>query len=337
MDHKKPLDSHTTIASIASVLGNVLDHYGLDKYAIAQQAGIDIDIAYKPNDRISTSMLQKVWKIAVQQTGDECLGLTYAEYVQPAYLYGLGLSWITSDTLKDSINRLVRYQRSISTAVDYSLIEHPDSYQVILKSRLKKTVIETYDASIATLFKMCRITYGPELEAMRVCISHPKPDCAEKFNQFFGVKVEFNAEQTQIFFTKHHFELKLTSSNPELARMNDQIVLNYLNKFDKKNIGMQVRARIIEQLTNGVPQQEHVASSLNLSLRSLQRKLHEHNTSYKEIFDDTRLELSKQYLRNSDKPIIEIGFLLGFSESGNFSRAFRRWTGATPLEYRETH
>lgn len=121
MEHKNNFDKHTTIVSIASVLGKVLDHYGLDKYAIAKQVGISIETAYKPNDRVNTAKIQKVWAIASSETGDGCLGLTYAEFLQPASLCGLGLSWITSDTLKDSILRLVKYQRAISTATDFSI------------------------------------------------------------------------------------------------------------------------------------------------------------------------------------------------------------------------
>jgi len=106
MQHKNKIDKHTTIVSVASVLGKVLDHYGLDKYAIAKEAGIDIEVAYKPDDRISTAKLQKVWAIASEKTDNGCIGLTYAEFLQPAALCGLGLSWITSDTLKSSIERL---------------------------------------------------------------------------------------------------------------------------------------------------------------------------------------------------------------------------------------
>lgn len=325
----------TTIASLVSVLGKLLDHYGLDKLAIAKQAGIDTEIAYKPDDRISTAMLQKVWKIAQQQTGDGCLGITYAELIQPASLCGLGLAWITSDTLKESIKRLIRFQHALTTSTDYILNELDDCYQIVLQPKLKKPVNASMDAALATLYQMCRITYGPELKAERVCLSHSEPECKEKFNDFFGKKVEFNTAETQIIFTKNTFERKLASSNPELARMSDQVVIEYLKQFDKKNISMQVRAHIIEELNSGVPHQEKIATTLNMSLRNLQRKLKEEGASFKSILDETRCELSRQYLRGSDRSIIEIGFLLGFSESSNFARAFRRWTGVSPNEYRE--
>lgn len=329
-------DQATTVVSIASVLGQLLDHCGLDKIAIAKQAGIDMAIAYRPNDRVSTSMLQKVWKISLQQTQDECLGLTYATFIQPASLGGLGLSWITSDTLKDSINRLVRFQNSISTATDISLNELDDYYQIVVRSKIKHHVTVSMDAAVATLFQMCRITFGPELKVERVVIAHDQPENTEKFNEFFGVKVEFGGSETQLIFAKSTFEQQLVSANPDLARMSDKTVIEYLKKFDKSNLSLQVRARIIEELNNGVPNQGKIAGSLNMSLRNLQRKLKGEKTNFKTILDETRSELSKQYLRGSDRSIIEVGFLLGFSEPSNFARAFRRWTGVSPHEYRET-
>ena len=325
----------TTVVSLVSVLGKVLDHYGLDKEAIAKQAGIDTNIAYKPNDRVSTVKLQKVWKIAAHETADQCLGLTYAKLIQPASLCGLGLAWITSDTLKDSINRLVRFQHAVTTSANYIFNELDDCYQIVVRPKIKKPENSSIDASVATLFQMCHITYGPDLSVDRVCIAHDKPDCCDKFDEFFGVNVEFNAEENQLLFPKNKFDRKLATANPDLARMNDQVVIEYLKRFDKKNISMQVRARIIEELNNGVPNQEKIASSLNMSLRNLQRKLKDEGNSFKHILDETRSELSKQYLRGSDRPIIEVGFLLGFSEPSNFARAFRRWTGVSPVEYRE--
>lgn len=326
----------TTVASLVSVLGKLLDHYGLDKFAIAKQVGIDTNIAYQPNDRISTAKLQKVWELARQKTGDDCLGLTYAKLIQPASLCGLGLAWITSDTLKDSINRLVRFQNAITTASHFVLNELDDCYQIILHSKIKNPHDTSVDAAIASLYQMCQITYGPDLKTMQVSIAHSRPACSEKFNDFFKVKVAFDAAETQIFFSKNIFERKLTTANPDLARMNDQIVIDYLKRFDKKNIVLQVRARVIEELNNGVPNQEKIAGSLHMSLRNLQRKLKSEGSSFKLILDETRSELSKQYLRGSDRSIIEVGFLLGFSEPSNFARAFRRWTGVSPIEYRDT-
>ncbi|MET0051732.1 MAG: helix-turn-helix transcriptional regulator [Candidatus Thiodiazotropha sp.] len=98
-----------------------------------------------------------------------------------------------------------------------------------------------------------------------------------------------------------------------------------------------MRIRIIEDLPNGLPRQTQIAQQLNLSLRNLQRKLQHEGTNFKQLVDETRKALAIEYLTASGKPLIEIGYLLGFTESSNFSRAFRRWTGESPQNYRQTH
>ena len=97
----------------------------------------------------------------------------------------------------------------------------------------------------------------------------------------------------------------------------------------------QIRAIIIEWLPSGTPTQEKIASDVHLSPRSLQRKLSELGTSYKVLLDDIRKDLAQHYLRESDRSIGEVTYLLGFSEPSNFARSFKRWTGVTPQEYQQ--
>jgi AraC-like DNA-binding protein len=95
-----------------------------------------------------------------------------------------------------------------------------------------------------------------------------------------------------------------------------------------------VRARVLEQLPRGGASGSTVAKTLDMSLRSLQRKLSAEGTSFKEILDETRHELAARYIEESDLPMREITSLLGFADPSNFTRAFRRWEGMPPDRYR---
>jgi AraC-like DNA-binding protein len=108
----------------------------------------------------------------------------------------------------------------------------------------------------------------------------------------------------------------------------------YLARFERGSIKLQVEARLVEQLSSGHATQESIAKALNLSPRTLQRKLKEEGTTYKQLLDTTRRELAAQYVKESHLSVNEITFLLGFSEPANFSRAFKRWTGVSPSQYR---
>lgn len=93
--------------------------------------------------------------------------------------------------------------------------------------------------------------------------------------------------------------------------------------------------KIIERLPDGAPNQQQIASSLNVSNRTLQRKLREEGTSFIDLLQDTRLQLACKYLSSPGRSVVETAYLLGFSEPSTFSRAFKRWTGQSPAEYRE--
>jgi AraC-like DNA-binding protein len=108
---------------------------------------------------------------------------------------------------------------------------------------------------------------------------------------------------------------------------------NYLANLDRSQVAMQIKSKLIDALPSGPVTEQDMAKALNMSLRSLQRKLKEEDTSFKKILEETRKELSAQYIKNSRLSLGEITFLLGFSEPANFSRAFKRWTGVAPSDY----
>jgi AraC-like DNA-binding protein len=95
-----------------------------------------------------------------------------------------------------------------------------------------------------------------------------------------------------------------------------------------------VRALITEQLVAGEPSAERIARALHMSRRTLARKLDQEGTSFKDLLEGTRRHLALRYVGGHDLGMTEIAFLLGFSQAAPFHRAFKRWTGQTPLEYR---
>jgi len=95
-----------------------------------------------------------------------------------------------------------------------------------------------------------------------------------------------------------------------------------------------VRLIIKNEFKGGEASLEKVAGQLGLSGRTLQRKLQERGTTHQELLDQMRKELAVRYLREPEMAICEVAYLLGFSESSALHRAFKRWTGKTPSEFR---
>ncbi len=327
----------TTHSGIAHVMASTLVKYGCDSPALFKQAGIDVTQNMAANDRVAAISMQKLWRIAVQETGDESFGLVYAENLHLGALQGLGFSWIASSTLHDAFMRLVRYYRIISSAGEVILEDNADQYKLWYKIPAPKGVAApaSLDAVLAVFIQLCRFAKGDSFCPCRVELQRQKPEDTSKFDAFFKCPIDYDSNENCLHFDRKELESQLPMANPELARASDQVVIEYLQRHDKGNIVSQIRASIIEWLPSGTPTQERVASDVHMSPRSLQRKLSELGTSYKVLLEDIRKDLALHYLGESGRSIGEVTYLLGFSEPSNFARSFKRWTGVTPHEYQQ--
>jgi AraC-like DNA-binding protein len=182
---------------------------------------------------------------------------------------------------------------------------------------------------------MCRAAYGAEFRLQRVSIQHETPDCHERFADLFQAPVFYSQAENALQIDPEIVRQPLATANPELVRINDRIVTDYLAQLDRSDLGMRVRSRLIEHLPGGHISEAEIASSLNVSQRTLQRKLRERGMSFSQLVETARRELSVQYVRDPQHSFNEIAFLLGFTETANFSRAFKRWHGKSPSQFRQ--
>jgi AraC-like DNA-binding protein len=202
-------------------------------------------------------------------------------------------------------------------------------------SHAKRDIPERNDAALATTMSMCRLNYIKELAPVSVTITRPQPSCSPKFFEYFRCPVLFEAPTYSLTLPIEAVDKTLPGSNPQLAELNDQVMIDYLAELDHDNITHKVKAVIIDQLPSSKVTDETVARKLYMSSRKLQRQLQSAGTTFNTLLNEIRQDLAKKYLREQHNNITEIGFLLGFSESRAFSRAFKRWLGVTPSEYRK--
>ena len=190
------------------------------------------------------------------------------------------------------------------------------------------------DAFFSTVVNMCRASYGDSFSPQRVELQRSEPPGADEFSKFFRAPVVFESKSNALVMSLTDLTKPLPTANAELARASEQVVSDYVSQFKRADIVDRAKARLVEQLPSGNPTQENLAAALNLSVRTLQRKLHNQETSFTKILEDTRRELASQYMHRESMSNKEIAYLLGFSEPSNFSRAFKRWTGLSPSEFR---
>jgi len=259
------------------------------------------DLISKPEARYPVERIHLLWQRAVEVTGEEAFGILVMKEIRLIALQGLGFSWLSSDTLKDAIQRLIRYIRFVSTAAQLDFYEKGNEYHLVfdfVPTYKKPPVPAAVDAAVALIVQMCRISAAPDFVPLGVDLCRKAPKNASAFKQFFKTTINFSAKRNALVFTREQMEKPLEFSNPELARVNDETVIRYLDSFDQENISLKVRAKIIDLMPMGIPKQKDVARSLHLSLRSMQRLLKKENTGYQVIVDDIRINLSHQYLKS---------------------------------------
>jgi len=335
-----PLSTHySALSSWVLCIAKAIDSYGYDSSELFAEAGMDHARLRDPLARFSSISLHKLWNIAGATIKDPCFGLTVASFWHPTTMYALGYSWLASDNLVEAFDCTARYTRIVNTAAQgvIKVEKSPDNYKVVIQSRgfVVEPVDAAVDAVLAMLLIMCRSTYGANFRLRRVSIEHSRPPASEGFEELFAAPVEFGQLENSMWIDPEIMLEPLATANPELVRINNRIVTDYLAQLDRADIGMQVRSKLIEHLPGGHANEADIASSINVSQRSLQRKLKDQGMSFTQLVENTRRELGLQYVRDPQHSFNEIAFLLGFTEPANFSRAFKRWYGKTPTEYRQ--
>lgn len=327
----------STRASWALAVARALEALGFDATKVFTDAGLDLSKAIDPEQRYPVDCMTKVWKQAVRLTGNAGFGLVVPQYTHPTTFNALGFALMASESLKDALERIVRFSRTVTDAAEVSLEQEPDGYKLKMVSLASERVPaeESVDAFVATIIYLLRQLCQEDINPQQVSLQRCAPPEAERYRDFFQSPVVFDATENAIRFSKATIEAKLPTANSELAQINDRAMTSYLSRFDKEDIVAQVRSILLDQLAEGTASQENVADTLNMSQRSLQRRLKDVDTCYASVLDDIREDLACQYLKQSKIPLISITYLLGFSDPSNFNRAFKRWKGMSPSQYRK--
>jgi AraC-like DNA-binding protein len=127
------------------------------------------------------------------------------------------------------------------------------------------------------------------------------------------------------------------NANPEIARIHQEFAENQLAEFGEESVAHEVAKLLASLLEVGPLDLPTIAKRQHLSPRTLQRRLAEEGTTFQKILESLRRDLCLRHLKSARDPLSEIAYLAGFADASSFNRAVRRWTGQTPLRYRQTH
>ncbi len=327
----------TSLARLGKIVWKLLEEYGHDPEPLFLEVGLNPKLINNPDARMGYEVADKLWSKASETIADPCFGLHAIKHWHPSHFGALGYAWLASSSLRTAFNRFDRYVHTVSEFVDFQLEDTADGFVVnFIPKPTMQDIPARIDAILAIFIKMCRINVDEELNPSLVTFTHKEFPCSGEYYAFFRSPVQFGAATNSFTLPTEVIDQPLDGTNPQLAQLNDQLMISTLAKLNRNNIEQRVKAAIIEQLPSGNISQEMVADALHMSVRNLQRKLKNMDTSFRELLDEIRRDLAQQYVTSSDVNLSEITFLLGFSESSTFSRAYKRWHGVTPSEVRKS-
>ncbi|MGY2414440.1 AraC family transcriptional regulator [Pseudomonas pergaminensis] len=327
----------TSLASWTRALRKQLDALGLDSAALCQQAGLDPLQMDDPNARYPLSATTRLWELAVQASGDPAIGLRVSRFVSPTTFHALGYALVASGSLREVFERIVRYHQVVSDALSLELSGDGERYRFRLLQLPGNPApaFEAIDAFAAIYVRTCRNRLGREYAPLAVYLRRPEPADPKPWHTAFRAPVFFGAEDDRLEFAAQDFDSHLDDANPELAEHNETVLKRTLAQLQPLTWERKVRRVIEAQLPDGEPSAERVAQALHLSLRSLQRHLADEGCRFDALLNECRENLALLHLRDPQCSLAEISHLLGFADTSSFNRAFKRWTGMTPGQFRD--
>lgn len=339
MTHPRTQDQ-SSFGPIAVAIYQTLQSYDIRADEVFRSNGFDIAALSDPRARLDSATHAKLVGCALEASGDPCFGLRFADYVHPTTFHALGVALLSSSTLRAFLRRWQRYYSFISTSGDVEFVEsrlEPRLTFAASEQQRESAVARVLaDGQMATVVKLIRFMYRPDYSPTRAeLVWPPLPDRDSLYEKYLALDVTYGASTNALYFEPADLDVPLPAANAELARHNDQVVLEFLAQLKRDDVATQARAKLIELLPSGDCSKAKVAHALNMSVRTLHNRLTQAGTSYQQLLDDTREGLAGQYMTQMNLSVSEVAYLLGFSDCSNFSRAFHRWTGLSPTAFRE--
>ena len=192
------------------------------------------------------------------------------------------------------------------------------------------------DGAMAGIFNMVRELCGPEWKPVEVRFAHGAPADAGPFRRFFRVPLRFDAEQYALRFSAYWLNRRLPDIDPELRRLL-QSRIDTLEARHGDDLPDQVRRVLRTALVTGHATADQVAMLFSMHSRSLNRRLNAFGTGFRKLLDESRFEIARQMLEDSAMEVGQIAELLDYAAPGVFTRAFRRWSGTKPAQWRAAH
>lgn len=329
----------TLQASVSmSWVNTVLDaaqQQGVPRAQVLALAGIpaaDLQLERWPIDHIA-----RLWRAAVQATQDAGFGLKAGASVGPASFNVVGYLLQSAPTLRAAMGLVQQYQRLISDGGRFQMLAGEGATWLVYHPRQGTLAFSPHqiEAVLAAVVVFARWVTGQPLRPLAVQFSQAQLGPRAGYRDAFACPVAFEQAFSGVLLANALLDAPLPQADAQLARLHHQAADERLARLaGSQALAPQLRLWMAQQLPSSVPARGQAARALGLGERTLARRLQQEGQTYAGLLDAVRRDAALQALAHSQRPIAEIGESLGYAEPAVFWRAFRRWTGCTPAQWR---
>lgn len=303
--------------------------------------GISLKALSSSDYVIDIEQLDAVVMNLIRITGQSDIAFAVGERFDPSNMGIVGYALLSSRTLRDAMRLWHQYSNPLlgsplrlavheKRGTHWEMVVNPMSPRV----ELQRFFIEEFLVSGVKLFRLLA-TQPPSF--ISLAFAYPRPPHHARYRETFNCLVEFDAPETLFRFRSPGLDTPIRSNDEEINRVVSHYCRDILQQLPRAGtVEPRLRSMFLVN-SSQLPRRDEASKQLGISHSTLNRRLKRNGRTYRQIKQDFRIDLAKQYLDSDHMTQKQISHALGFTSPSAFCRAFKHWTGQTPGEYRSRH
>lgn len=321
---------------LLQTLAEVVAGKGIEPQSLCRGLGFDFEDLQDPAQRISYRQAVAMIQRALKALPNQGLGLWVGAQNVLGTLGLLGHVLSLCKTLRDAFEIGVRHQHTSGGIVDSSVDVVGDQVYVDVECRLPFAEVQVFavEEFFASLLVYGRALVGETFKPIAVQFMHATPDYVDEYRRLLGPDVRFGCLHNRMLIDVQWLDVNLPNHHSLALRQAVKLLeLEAAQVHQKLDLIQAVERAIARDLSRG-SHIEKIAGDLNMSSRTLRRRLTEHSLTFEALLEQVRQARTMSLLANPDMPIERITEEVGYSDVRSFRRAFKRWTGKSPSAWR---
>ncbi len=324
--------------SVALVLINAIQQEGINVDALRQKFNLTDERLLDANETLSPVEVQWFVLAALENREHIPVSFRFGKQLSVNLMGDLGQMMMSARTLAEALHDLSQYVKAFNYLIDYDIQETPERFTLLPRLGVYACGPEynlrfAMETALTSCLSILRFLAGTTIHPESVSFTFEKPAYVDHYQELFGSCVEFGAERNAVVYRQEDLAREVVTGNPVVHELFKKRCEEKLKAIDSRQ-SIESLARNFLKSHETIPGFEELAFALGFTPSSLRRKLVAADTSYQMLVDEIRQERAQRLLRNRRMSVEYIAIQLGFADASNFRRAFKRWTGETPSDYR---